>query len=170
MCNFYCIFKKISRKIQHLARQAVNTIIWLMTRCDSTWRHRSGSKLAHAMACCLTARSHYLRHSWLFINGVMWHSIQTSFRGSVQDIISLNAFEIYTRQITSTQLGSIYELTSDVLWKHINCNQNWAWPRSGNLFPTLAIIRIKNYFGIRCVLHQTHVIRYTLCTVSHIEL
>ena len=34
---------------------------------DAIWRHRSGSTLAPAMACCLTAPSHYLNQCWLII-------------------------------------------------------------------------------------------------------
>ena len=32
---------------------------------DAIWRHRSGSTLAQAMACCLTAPKHYLNQCWL---------------------------------------------------------------------------------------------------------
>ena len=35
---------------------------------DAIWRHISGSTLVHAMACCLTAPSHYLYQSWLIIS------------------------------------------------------------------------------------------------------
>ena len=34
---------------------------------DTVWRHRSRSKFAQVMACCLTAPSHYLDQCWLFI-------------------------------------------------------------------------------------------------------
>ena len=41
---------------------------------DATWRHRSGSRLAQVMACCLMAPSHYLSQCWLIISKVPWHS------------------------------------------------------------------------------------------------
>ena len=34
---------------------------------DTIWRQRSGSTLAHVMACCLTAPIHYLNQCWLLI-------------------------------------------------------------------------------------------------------
>ena len=46
---------------------------------DAIWRHRSGSTLAHVMACCLTAPSHYLNKCWLMISEVMWHSPDSNF-------------------------------------------------------------------------------------------
>ena len=39
---------------------------------DAIWRARSGSTLAQAMACCLTAPSHLLNQCWLFISAVLW--------------------------------------------------------------------------------------------------
>ena len=40
------------------------------------WRrmqHRSGKTLAHVMACCLTAPSHYLNQCWFIIRGFLWN-------------------------------------------------------------------------------------------------
>ena len=37
---------------------------------DILWRQRSGSTLAQAMACCLTAPSHYLSQCWLIISDI----------------------------------------------------------------------------------------------------
>ena len=54
---------------------------------DAIWQHRSRSKLAQVMACCLTASSHYLNQCWLIINGVLWHSPKTNLTGSPQVII-----------------------------------------------------------------------------------
>ena len=42
-------------------------------------RHGSGSTLAQVMACCLTARSHYLNQCWLIISKVHWHSNEGNF-------------------------------------------------------------------------------------------
>ena len=66
-----------------------NTLLW----------PRSGSKLTHLMACCLTAPSHYLNQCWLIINCIMWHWHETQFTGSAQDINKHNC------QITFTSLG-----------------------------------------------------------------
>ena len=38
--------------------------------------HRSGSKLAQVMVCCLMAWSHYMKQYWLTINNVLRHSFQ----------------------------------------------------------------------------------------------
>ena len=38
------------------------------------WQHRTGSTLAQAMPCCLTAPSHYLNQCWLVISKVTWYS------------------------------------------------------------------------------------------------
>ena len=46
--------------------QWVNSL-WLS---DTIWRHKSGSKLAQVMACCLMAPSHYLNQCWLIITKV----------------------------------------------------------------------------------------------------
>ena len=39
---------------------------------DAMWRLWSWTTLAHVMACCLTAPSHYLNQFWLIIRGVFW--------------------------------------------------------------------------------------------------
>ena len=46
---------------------------------DVNWRHRSGSTLAHVMACCLTTPSHYLNRCWLIISKVKLHSSDGNF-------------------------------------------------------------------------------------------
>ena len=54
------------------------TTLWFS---DSTWRHRSGSTLAQAMAWCLTAPNYYLYQCWLIISKTQWHpSEQGQFR------------------------------------------------------------------------------------------
>ena len=53
---------------------------------DAIWQHRSGSTLAQAMACCLTAPSHYLNQCWLIISEVQWHSYQGNFTRDVPTI------------------------------------------------------------------------------------
>ena len=46
---------------------------------DTIWRYVSGSKLTQAMACCLTAPSHYLNQCWLIISMVQWHPSEINF-------------------------------------------------------------------------------------------
>ena len=46
---------------------------------NATWRQRSESTLAQAMACCLTAPSHYLNKWWLITNKVQIHSFDRNF-------------------------------------------------------------------------------------------
>ena len=58
---------------------------------DTIWRHRSGSKLAQVVACCLTAPSHYLNQCWLIMN----------FTGSAWEISSWYEFENYNFEITA---------------------------------------------------------------------
>ena len=44
---------------------------------DAIWRHKSGSTLAQAMACCLTASYHYLNQCWLISSEVKYHSTES---------------------------------------------------------------------------------------------
>ena len=48
------------------------------------------------MTCRLTAPSHYLNQCWPIISGVQWHSPETNFTGSVQNMNSWSEFEKYT--------------------------------------------------------------------------
>ena len=43
------------------------------------WWHRSGATLAQAMACSLTAPSHYLNQCWLIKSDVQRHSYKGNF-------------------------------------------------------------------------------------------
>ena len=62
--------------------------------------HRSGSTLAHVMACCLTAPSHYLNLCWLIISDILWHSSKGSFHKKC----SRYEFENDQFKITATSL------------------------------------------------------------------
>ena len=53
--------------------------LWLS---DAIWRHRSGSTLAHVMAWCLVAPSHYLNQYCLTIKDVLWYSLKSNFKYS----------------------------------------------------------------------------------------
>ena len=54
------------------------------------WRHISGSTLAHVMACCLTATSHYLHHCWVLIGEVVWYLPLNNFTAGAQATIFTN--------------------------------------------------------------------------------
>ena len=60
---------------------------------NTIWRHKSGSKLAHVIACCLTAPSHYLKQCWLIISKVQLHSSGCNFTRDVSAISHWNWLE-----------------------------------------------------------------------------
>ena len=67
------------------------------------WRHRSGSTSSQAMACCLTAPSHYLNQCWLITNGVLWYSPYSNFTGSaLRYQFMMCQFENYDLEIMAT--------------------------------------------------------------------
>ena len=51
----------------------------LLGSSDVTWRQRSGSTLARAMACFLTALSNYLNQCWIITSNDKWHSSKGNF-------------------------------------------------------------------------------------------
>ena len=61
---------------------------------DATWRHRSGSKLVHVMAYCLTASSQYLNQCWL-ISEVQWQSPEGNFTKDTSAINNSNYLGIH---------------------------------------------------------------------------
>ena len=58
---------------------------------ETSYGDKSGSILAQAMACCLTAPSHYLTQCWLIISNVLWHSSEGIIS---EDVNQLNKIEI----------------------------------------------------------------------------
>ena len=68
---------------------------------DAIWWHRFGSTLAHVMACCLTALSHYLNQCQLLISEVLWHSHKSNFTRNTHDIHLQVEFENYIFKITA---------------------------------------------------------------------
>ena len=58
---------------------------------DAIWQ-RSRWTLAHVMACCLKAPSHYPNQCWLLIGEVLWHSPESNFTASTQTTIPYNEF------------------------------------------------------------------------------
>ena len=80
---------------------SVESLIW--SKCinslwpsNAIWWHRSGSTLAHVMACCRQATSHYLSQCWFLISEVLWHSL------IAQATILCIEFENYTFKIALT--------------------------------------------------------------------
>ena len=69
----------------HICVTRPQWVNWLWP-CDTIWRQRSGSTLAQVMAWCLMAPSHYLNQCWLIITEVLWHSLNTNFIRSHEEI------------------------------------------------------------------------------------
>ena len=78
----------------------------LMTPYGNTYS--SGSTLARAMACCLTAPSHYLNQCWFLISAVLWHSLESIFTGNVQATILCSEFDKNTATSPRGQWVHLY--------------------------------------------------------------
>ena len=61
------------------------------------WQQKCGPTLAHVMAWCLTASSHYLNQCWLIIRKDQW---QSSEGDCTRDISTINYFCIISLKIT----------------------------------------------------------------------
>ena len=72
---------------------------------DIIWRHKSGSTLAHVMACCLTAPSHYLNQCRLTISKVQWHPSESNFIRDTSAIRHWNSLEYYLSKFCSNLPG-----------------------------------------------------------------
>ena len=72
--------------IWELRFQSVNSL-WPS---DTIWQHKSGSALAQAMACCLTAPRHYPYQCWLIISKVQWRPSQSNFKRDTSTISHWN--------------------------------------------------------------------------------
>ena len=94
----------VNQVISRLLILTLLTIINTLCPSDSIWRHRSESKLAQVMACCLTATSHYLHQCWLNINEVLWHSPEGNFTENDQYSYHWYEFENYWFKITATSI------------------------------------------------------------------
>ena len=55
--------------------------------------------LIQAMACCLTAPSHYLNQCWLIISQVLWHSPEDNLIGIARDIYPWYQLKITDRRL-----------------------------------------------------------------------
>ena len=58
---------------------------------DAIWRHRTESTLAQAMACCLTAPSHYLNQRSLVINEVQCNHLKANLQEISLSLIDINS-------------------------------------------------------------------------------
>ena len=61
---------------------------------DAIWRWRSRLTLVQAMACCLTAPSHYLNQCWLMITDVQWQSPEGNFATDTSPSINNFSYKI----------------------------------------------------------------------------
>ena len=80
--TFYSIIVSIS-DLMGGVHTSVSWVIWVWPSNAMRW-HTSGSTLAQAMTCCLTEPSHYLKHCWLIISEVLWHSPEGIFTGNAR--------------------------------------------------------------------------------------
>ena len=78
----------------------------------SLW-HRSQSTLAHVMACCLMAPSHYLNQFKLIISKVQWHSSEGNF---ARDAPAINHWNKFENSYFVQNLPGTNELTLGMLW------------------------------------------------------
>ena len=82
----WCFSLWLQQKTSAQSKASIYNIYIHLIHCGLVKRNRSGSTLAQAMACCLTAPSHYLNQSWFIINGVLWHSHESIFTGNTHDM------------------------------------------------------------------------------------
>ena len=78
------IYKNAHFQMQYL--QKLDHVVNSLWPSVTIWLYRSGSTMAHIMTCCLTAPSHYTNQCWLIISGALWHSPESNFTKSAQDI------------------------------------------------------------------------------------
>ena len=113
--------------------------------------------MAQAMACCLTAPSHYLNQCWLIIRRVLWHSSDNNFTGSTYGMNSWNVFENNISKITVT--------STRVKWVKLMYHNK---PDITNLLPCytyiLSIDNVSEFWILSCY------ILYVLLTYTEIVL
>ena len=75
-----------------------------MCPCDPIGLHRSVSTLAHVMALCLMAQSHYKNQCWLVINEANRYLAEGNFIKTSLQISLYNEFENHIFEHTATSL------------------------------------------------------------------
>ena len=104
---------------------------------DAIWRQKSGSTLAHVMACCLTAPSHNLNQCWLIISKVQWHSSKANF---TRDTSAINHWYCLENQVPKisfkfptgqwVKCWDLVRLIQEV-WRYLPrwlcCGWSWQW-------------------------------------------
>ena len=98
---------------------------------DAIWRQRSGSTLAQAMACCLTAPSHYLNQCWLIISGVINFMQSMCYAVFWIRYLSLicngkHCNSIHDSKVHGTNMGSIWD-RQDPGWPHVGSRNFTIW-------------------------------------------
>ena len=88
-----------------------------------TRRHNSSSALYQAMACCLTAPSHYLNQCWFIISVVLWHSSKTNFLVSAKDSNSFNVCPKYKYTIVFTKANELLSVSKRGLWRRSSARE-----------------------------------------------
>ena len=104
----------VLKKWYYLAIQArAELIILLMVfnslwSSDVIWRYRLRSTLAQVIDCCLEESSQYLKHCWLFIGEVLWHTTRSNFTSNSQATILYNVLENYISKDCHISQGAMY--------------------------------------------------------------
>ena len=86
---------------------------------DAVWRRWNWSTLSRVMACCLTARSHYLNKCWLVIKSILWQSPLTNFAKYALEINPRHVFRYYTLKnyhhiaLAQTSFTPIYQVVTN---------------------------------------------------------
>ena len=104
----------------------------LLWPCDAIWHHRTCSGFVQAMACCLTAPSHYLNQGWFTFKCVLWHSPESTFKRSVHELKVWHVFRDNTFKIIITSPRGISQRSlmsmkcntegvSSIQWVNIGC-------------------------------------------------
>ena len=97
------------------------------------WQEIYGSTLLQVMAYGLTVPTHYLNRRWLIINGVLWHSPKTNFRGSDQNRNSRNKWTCTLGMPHSSELNH-----DDVIkWTH--SSRYWPFVRGIRRRPMVSL-------------------------------
>ena len=91
---YQCRLTSIGIPIVKISWSGKMFLCWIWAQCvnslgpdDPKWWQRSASTLAHVMACCLRALSHYLNQYWFTISKVYWHSFEYNFTRDTSAII-----------------------------------------------------------------------------------
>ena len=138
------------------------TVNSLWSSYNATWWHKSRSTLTQAMACCLTAPSHYLNQCWLFMSEVQWHSSQGTFIIDTTPSCVICCWPEQTVEQT-VELEAIQDSTT-FMWHHCDGEQVMITMKLITSVPAYLAVKSQNpnmdkWCGMKLVIHsQTHTV------------